>query len=206
MAQEQEIKSRIVERAHELFFQHGFSKVTMEEIASMLGMSKKTLYQHFPSKHDLMREVILSKHSIITNEVEKIMHDEELDFVEKIRQLLTFVAVHMSKISQHCIQDLYRNVPDIWKLIKDFRHEKMFVNFVALLEEGINKGFIRSDIEVVLVAKMYISCIETMISPEVITELPYTPAQVFETIISVIFEGILTEDSRKPFQLVINEK
>jgi len=55
MTEEKEIKQRIALKADEMFRQFGYSKVTMEEIASSLAMSKKTLYKHFSNKDHLLK-------------------------------------------------------------------------------------------------------------------------------------------------------
>ena len=56
--EENEIKVKILHKAEEMFLQFGFSRVTMEEIAMELGMSKKTLYRFFPGKEQLLKEMI----------------------------------------------------------------------------------------------------------------------------------------------------
>ncbi len=54
MTDDIEIKDRILSRAEEMFLKFGYSKVTMDEIAANIGMSKKTLYKFFPSKEELV--------------------------------------------------------------------------------------------------------------------------------------------------------
>ena len=54
---EEETKERIVQRARDEFFAHGFSKVTMDELCDELGISKKTMYEHFNSKDELLDAV-----------------------------------------------------------------------------------------------------------------------------------------------------
>src|SRR5690606_41317726 len=54
---DEDVKKRIMDEARSLFFRYGFSKVTMDEAAEGLGMSKKTLYRYFPSKEVLLEEI-----------------------------------------------------------------------------------------------------------------------------------------------------
>ena len=61
------LKDRILTRAEEMFLKSGYSKVTMDEIASNLGMSKKTLYKYFSSKEELVKEIISKMRSIATD-------------------------------------------------------------------------------------------------------------------------------------------
>ena len=62
---------RIVAAARQHFFANGFRGVTMDDIAKELGMSKKTLYAHFPSKMALVEVVILDKFQDVESECSK---------------------------------------------------------------------------------------------------------------------------------------
>ena len=61
MASALEVQNRILEVAGSQFFSLGFTKVTMDEIAHEMGMSKRTLYQYFPGKKALLRKALLSR-------------------------------------------------------------------------------------------------------------------------------------------------
>ena len=58
MAEDNPIRAQILTKAREEFFTHGFSKVTTDELAVALGISKKTLYQHFSSKEELLQAAV----------------------------------------------------------------------------------------------------------------------------------------------------
>ena len=86
MADELDIKDRILTRAEEMFLRFGYSKVTMDEIAANLGMSKKTLYKFFPSKEELVREIIYKMRCGVKDYIDDLLANDEMDFVEKINE------------------------------------------------------------------------------------------------------------------------
>ena len=197
MENDVEIKKRILDTAREQFCSLGFTKVTIDEIASKIGMSKKTIYKYFPSKDDLVRETTETTLHEVELCCKSIVENTNLDIVEKLRQMMTHAALHISKMGKPLIEDLEKNAPQIWKQIADFRFKRINEDFGKLLQEGVHKGIFRNDIDQQLILLIYNNVIKNIISPEVLSQLPFTATQVYETIVKVIFEGILTETGRK---------
>ena len=87
-----EIKDRILRKAEEHFLKLGYSKVTMNEIAEDLGMSKKTLYAHFESKEELLKTIVFKLRDERIAKIDKLLDDKQIDFIEKLGQLLDLTA------------------------------------------------------------------------------------------------------------------
>jgi AcrR family transcriptional regulator len=191
-----EVKKRILETARDQFFSHGFTKVTVDEIATRIGISKKTIYKHYPSKDDLVRAVIESTLGEVHTCCKNIVDNNELDFVEKLKQMMTYAALHISKMGRPLIEDLEKNAPHVWKEISEFRSKRIYEDFGKLLYDGVQKGIFRSDIDQQLVLLIYNNVIKNIISPEVLSQIPFTALQVYETIVKVIFEGIMTDKAK----------
>jgi AcrR family transcriptional regulator len=189
-------RGRIIEVAREHFFRLGFSKVTMSEIATELGMSKKTLYEYFPSKEELLSEVITSVQNNVSEKIDAIIADESLDFVEKLKLLFSHGAEFHSRFTKHFFIDIQKNAPQIWKCCDSFRMERMRKNVEKLVREGVKKGYFRKDVNEHVVVMMHTLSVQNLMTPEVLAELPVTMNQLFETIVKVIFEGILTDKAR----------
>lgn len=190
------VKKRILETARDQFFSHGFTKVTVDEIATRIGMSKKTIYKYYPSKDDLVRSVIESTLSEVHTCCKNIVDNNDLDFVEKLKQMMTYAALHISKMGRPLIEDLEKNAPHVWKEISEFRSKRIYEDFGKLLYDGVQKGIFRSDIDQQLVLLIYNNVIKNIISPEVLSQIPFTALQVYETIVKVIFEGIMTDKAK----------
>lgn len=196
MTSDRDTRSRILETARDLFFSHGFARVTMDQIAATLGMSKKTLYKYFPSKEGLLRDIVRQRTGEIGEGVDRILGDEGLDFVAKLRRLMGFLAAAISRVGQLFMQDLQKGAPDIWRELDDFRRNKAMRSFSELLSEGVRKGAFRSDVDQHLLTLLYANSIQGIINGETLAQLPLTASQAFEGIIAVLFEGILTDDYR----------
>jgi AcrR family transcriptional regulator len=192
-----EAKAKILKGAEEMFMQHGYSKVTMEEIAAGLGISKKTLYKFFPNKKELLRELMTERQCEFMEHIEEIWKREDIDFVGKFRSTLDFVGERSSKMNK--FQDIQRIAPEIWKEIHDFKKEKIFEKVRRLFEAGFETGIFRNDIDRDIVILVYTNAVESIVNPEVLSELPCTAGQAFEAISKIIFEGILTEEGRSKY-------
>ena len=200
MPEDFEIRTRIVKAALELFVKFGYSKVTMDEIAENLGMSKKTLYQYFPSKQELIQGIIQSAMHEYDTFCDRIIGDQTMRFEDKLRQMLTYFLRVNGNLSRELVADLRKHLPDMWQQIHEWRHTRIAAQFGLVLREGISKGSIRNDID----DNCMITCgfiIENMMNPQVIMQLSQSAPQIFESIWKVFFEGILTADARKTFSV-----
>ncbi len=206
MNNDNEVKSKILAHASEMFQRYGFTKITMEEIASELGISKKTLYKNFSNKEHILKEIINEAKCEITSFVEDLIHNKKIDFIEKLKMFMNFLIKHSSKLNSPMVQELAKNYPKLWDDIQELRKKKALKNFTLLIDEGINLGIFREDINKEVVVLLYISAIHGIINPETLSQLPVSGGQVFENIIKIIFEGILSKDGRKKYKtkLLVN--
>jgi AcrR family transcriptional regulator len=189
-----ELKKRILESARDQFFSRGFTKVTIDEIAQRIGVSKKTIYKFYHSKDDLVRDVTDKTLVDVKKCCKQIIDDENLGFVEKLQRMMTHAALHISKMGRPLIEDLEKNAPHVWKEISDFRSKRIKEDFKKLLSEGVKEGVFRKDIDQQLILLIYDNVIENVISPEILMQIPFTASQVYETIVKIFFEGILVGD------------
>ncbi len=193
------IQPRIVAAARVLFLQRGFLRVTADDIAGELGMSKATLYKAFPSKEEVLRAVVRGIMVEILSHVEGLIRDDSLGFVEKMVALFTFLGTRLSQFGPILLRDLQRSVPDIWKEIDDFRRDKIFKNFKTILEAGRREGFFREDVDIDLLLQMFVSLIQEFVNPAALLRSGRSPAATFGSVIKVFFQGILTDKGRLDF-------
>lgn len=190
------IAKRIIDRSGQMFFERGFSKVSMDELAANLGVSKKTLYQHFPSKEALLYEVVSKMMAENGRMIEEIVNDQKMDFHLKLSRLMHLVSSVISHVSRPFGEDLRKNAPEMWEEIDQFRKKKILLNFRKLLETGIQQGAFRKDIDPQLMTIMFATLMQNMIDPKLFSQIPFTAIQVFEMMVDVVFRGILTESAR----------
>src|SRR6266478_4148724 len=81
-------RQRIVDAARAHFFSHGFRSVTMDDLAEELGISKKTLYAHFPGKIELLEAVLADKFASVDAKLKEVTRAHPQDFPATLHALL----------------------------------------------------------------------------------------------------------------------
>ncbi len=141
-----DVELRIIEAATDRFMDAGLYKVTMDEIASDLRMSKKTLYKFFPSKEVLLKALVYALMQRVESEVQGIISSEK-PFEEKFTSILTFVGKIMRRFSRPFLTDIQRFAPGLWKEIEIFRREKVFSKIQQMFRQAKKEGVFREDLD-----------------------------------------------------------
>jgi AcrR family transcriptional regulator len=192
-------RSRIVEAARGLFLTRGFVRVTADDIAAELGISKATLYKEFASKEEILRGVVRAVMAEIAGRVDAIMKKDTQSFVERLVALFTFVGSRIAQFGPLFLRDIQKSAPDVWREIEEFRRDKLMANFRVILAAGHKEGLFRGDIKDDLLLRMFIKLVEEFVNPTEILSSGLSPAETFESVIKVFFQGILTDKGRLDF-------
>ncbi len=190
------ISQRIILTARRHFFAYGFRRVTMDEIAEDLGMSKKTLYAHFPSKAALVEAVVLNKVDEVEADLDRIMSKNSDNSLAALHEMLACMQQHLEELRPPFVRDVRRDAPEIFKLVERRRRDLIHRHFGKLIGEGRNAGFIRKDLPPELIIEILLGTVQTIMNPEKLAELGLTPEEGFSAIMTVIFEGAITEMGR----------
>jgi AcrR family transcriptional regulator len=190
------VSQRITETARRHFFAYGFRSVTMDDLAEELGMSKKTLYAHFPSKAALLEAVVLDKSLEIEADLERVTAEYSADFLSKLHQLLGCMQRHLEEIRPPFVRDVRRDAPQMFKMVENRRRDLIHRYFGKLIAEGRQAGIIRKDIPAELIIEILLGTVQAIMNPEKLGELNLTPKVGFSAIITVIFEGVITDTGR----------
>ena len=149
-------KEQILKVAIERMQQVGIRSVSIDDICHELGMSKKTFYVYFPSKDDLV-QAILHKHE------QKVAHDLDNALAKRT---ITQVIVEWAKIAQSTqkkdlktpamMYDLEKYYPQLFAAHKKVMRQTMEKILVRFLEKGVSEGIFRAEIDVDVVAMMFL--------------------------------------------------
>lgn len=200
MTTDTEIRERIIAFAREHFMHEGFSKVTLDEIAAELGMSKKTLYKYFEDKEDLLRAGIEENLRKISSEIDAITSSNG-SFAEKLARVMMLIGKQMSRLSRGAMLDMQKFTPELWKQIETFRREQIFVKIGRMIAQAREENIFRTDVNEQMLTLMIITCIQGILNPEVLTQNSFSAEEAFKFIFRTIFEGALTEEARKDFHV-----
>lgn len=195
-----EEKQRIIDVAGKRFREQGITKVTLDEIASELGMSKKTMYKFFPSKEDLLSAVVHGVMNYLRAHVERIVASDK-PFVEKASELLSHLARQIGTTSRQFFIDLQRVAPDLWKEMDEFRRQRILTNLRQMFIQGKQEGVFREDLNVDLFILVFLNSVQGIVNPQVLATQPFSMEEAMRGIFKIVFDGVMTEEARKNSKL-----
>lgn len=190
-------KEKILLGAQKIFLAEGFYKTPMDEIASHLKISKKTIYKHFSSKEEIVRESLMHYMAGNHKHISAIVHSES-DAVEKLFNMFRFVSNMLISISEQFVKDIRDYMPDLWKEIDKIRAKILFENLRLIIEQGQGEEVIIETPSEILISA-FTASIRGVINPDVLIGNNMSPVKAAGTVIEILLNGILTPKGRKIF-------
>jgi AcrR family transcriptional regulator len=188
--------SDVIAAARREFFVHGFRRVSMDDLAAELRMSKKTLYASFPSKSSLVEAVLKAKFDDVEADLRRLALERSSDMEEGIRRFLQCVQRHTSEIHPPFVRDLGREAPELFRIVEHRRRRLIRRHVGALFHKGRKAGLIRKDIPVHLLVEILLGAVEAILVPSKVTELGLTLEKGYATVIRVVLEGVMERNPR----------
>jgi AcrR family transcriptional regulator len=186
------MKSRILEKGTELFFRYGVKTVTMDAIASELGISKKTIYQHFPDKDSMVYEVVK------TFTEQDLAKWKELDrlysnVIEKMFKSFEMTKDLLTQMNPRLLFEIQKYFPNAFKLFAEHSETCIHENLIADFKKGAQFGYFRNDVDFELLARLRMAEVNFVFNPDF---YPNNKLPLFETqlvLLDIFMRGILTE-------------
>lgn len=196
----------IIEKAAELFLTHGFKSVTMDEIATEMGISKKTIYQHFKNKQDLVEAVTSYLFVKISGGIDAICALDQ-NPIEEIFQIKNFIMKNLKDESTSPIYQLQKYYPKIHKSLMKLQLEKMDDCVVDNLKKGIEQGLYRNNLNLELIGRFYFAGMTSIKNVELFDPIKFGTKEIQEHYLEYHLRGICTAKGIKILeQLKINYK
>ena len=150
---------RIIEGGEDLFLKAGIKSVTMDDIAKHLGMSKKTIYQFFKDKNELVIALVKKKLKDDEDQMSAIISKSN-NVIEEMINMMKCSEEIFARINPIVIHDMQKYHPDAWKQFQNFKADVLVRTLEELLNKGIKQGYIRPDLNVKILARMRVSLVE----------------------------------------------
>ncbi len=147
-------KEEIISRSEQLFMRVGVKSVTMDDISRELGMSKKTLYQHFENKDSLIEAVVnthCEREQILTD---KLTEDAQ-DALEEVKKIGAYFATTIEDVSPSTLFDLQKYYFKSWETLMKKQDEHIINSIMKNIAKGIAEGNYRADIDPAIIARIY---------------------------------------------------
>ena len=174
------MRNKILETSSDKFIQFGFKSITMDDIATTLTISKKTIYEHFDNKTDLVDACVDFVFDEIARKIQYIQNIET-NPIEGLFQIKKIALKHMANSSQSPQFQLQKRELNV--MGKGFRKS---------LKRGIKMGLFRPSINIELITRLYFNGIQGLRNPELFPSEEYKPNQLLENYLDYHVRAIAT--------------
>lgn len=187
-----------LERVRALFYQYGVRRVTLEDIRQDLGLPAKSMRRSFPTKQELVKQLL----ELERRNFEVIFEKHNFDGVNSIDVLLTVskeISDNYLNISPSMTFDLKKYYPVIYAQHIDDRVEFIFGQIQLNIKKGIRDGMYRSDLSTELISRLYIRRLIDIHNPEYFPE-KFSFQTLFDAMFDNFVRGIGTEEGIRYYE------
>lgn len=183
-----ETRQKILSIADQLFMQYGIKSVSIDDLCKQLGMSKKTFYTYYAQKEDLI-EAILSMHREKGHQC--MMDDLGKHTTQKRIMLLQETLNHLDDVRKAppLVFDLQKYYPTLFKKHIELIQEEVRQDMQLQLQQGIDEGLFRSDIDIELTADFFATIHHMMMD---VSRQPNAGNRI-RTAVEIVVRGILSQ-------------
>ncbi len=198
-------QERIVEQAAELFKRYGIRSVTMDDLASHLSMSKKTIYQFFKDKKEVVR-VCLSH--MLKNELSDMEDIERKanDVIEEMLLLSEYFRKLMRSMNPSLLFDMRKYHPDAWAIYLEQKESCYLTKLQEALTKGKEQGLIRPQINVAVISRMRMETVEMGFNPDIFPSNQYELSEVQQAFFDHFIHGVATQKGLELMQKYMKEE
>ncbi|MDN4164887.1 TetR/AcrR family transcriptional regulator [Cytophagales bacterium LB-30] len=192
----QTVQENILEVALRLFIQYGVKSVTMDDLSKELGMSKKTIYQYYADKDEIVHLA-----------VQQFLEAEEASFnairqkssntLEEIYWFSKHIKENMQKVNGSMIYDIKKHFPKTWRLFLEHKESFFKKEIVSTILRGKAEGYFREDVDPELMAILRLEQIEMCGDPEKFPSEKYSFTEVQQKFLMHFIHGMLTDKGRE---------
>ena len=193
-------KEKISNYSQEVFFKSGFYKITMDEIAQGLRISKKTIYKYFPSKNLLLENVIKAFMNSTKKRLLKNIAAQE-NSIMKIKALIEVFAELSLKLNQKLLYDLQTHIPELWESVEKFRGELIKKIWEDIINQGKEEGYIVDKPNDIIIT-VILSSIRSIINPTFLLHHNYSMSEAFKITFDLLIQGLLTAEGLKVYNKI----
>lgn len=200
-----ETKEKIIAVAIKEFYQFGIKSVTMDQIAREAGMSKKTIYQEFSDKKQLVYETF--SRELDVNACKMLQLEDEADgIIEHLIAFSKFLRERFTDMHPMVLNEIKRYYPESWALFEKFKEEYAINNLENLIERGKEIGYFRPEINSRLLAMMRLEQISFLFDPTKFNPTRINLGELQLQLFEHFLYGIFTDKGRTAYLEKMNHQ
>jgi AcrR family transcriptional regulator len=199
------MKYKILETSNELFLNLGFKSVTMDEIASKLGVSKKTIYKYFANKTELVAAVTEYMFDTVSCGIDGIC-ELKMNPIEEIFSIKRFIMQHLKDEKSSPQYQLQKYYPKIYASLTQKQFDVMQVCVLNNLKKGIENGLYRKHIDLEFTSRIYFNGMVGIKDKDLFPLTNYSMNTLMNHYLEYHIRGIATEKGLQELQKQLTQK
>lgn len=157
------MKDRIIQHCTTVFKRLGIRIVSMDEIALQMGISKKTLYQHFKTKEEIVREVMIRELEADKCQVH-LMSNQGLNPIEGFIRLAVYFIKDLNEMNPVIFHEIKKYYPEVWAIYAQHRDHFVYEQVSCNIQQGISAAIYRNDFDLDLAVRFHLGTIDMIFS------------------------------------------
>lgn len=196
--------SRILLVAEQLFWKYGIRSATMEDIARRLGISKKTIYQYFSDKEDILYQVVLARREHDEADIRSVIKQTG-NPVEEIIALLDLMRTHANRVNPTLLMDIRRHYPKAFDVYRQHKETYLYRLILGNIQKGMAQGVYRADLNANVLARMWVEQIEWAANSTIYPVDKHQMIEIQRELMHHFVRGMLTEPGFSVYNQLASE-
>lgn len=197
-----EMKEIILKKATEMFLTLGFKSVTMDDIAAELGISKKTIYQHFANKNDLVEASTMHLFETISCGIDTIRMQDK-NSIEEVFAIRSFMMQNLNNEAAAPLHQLQKFFPEIFSTLRTMQFEKVHGCMKENLQKGVDSGIYRPEINIDFTTRIYFTGLSGIKDADIYPSNIYSVNDATKLFLEYHIRGIATPKGLKILEEVL---
>lgn len=199
------MEEMILAKAKELFLSYGLKSITMDDVAKSAGVSKKTIYQFFEDRNELLKAIVddlIDQHSKLFTQCQ----EQADNAIHEVLLQATIPFNVWATVHPGFFFELEKSLPELWKRLELHREKILFPGILANLEKGKTEHLYRVDIDVLFTAEIRIHQLRNALNPRQFTERRVSVSQLAGGLTQFYLQSITTEKGKKILHKYLKNK
>jgi AcrR family transcriptional regulator len=187
---------KILQGAEELFFRYGIKAITMDDIAKHLAISKKTIYQFYKEKEEIINTLMNEKIKEDEKKFSKL-HADASNVIEEVFNIMRGMSEDIGKINPVIFYELQKYYPEAWKKFIHFKENFIRKQVEDSLKRGQEQGYVRKNVNTAILSRLRMEEIQLGFNTQVFPQDKFTVLEVQLEITEHFLYGICTLKGHK---------
>ena len=192
----EEKEQQIIDQASKVFMRLGIRSVNMDDIAQHLRISKKTLYQYVKDKNELVLRIVQLNCDHHRTSINSIC-EKGLNAIDENFEIARFIASQISQMHPSIHFDLQKYHAEAWDMLERTEKADIYRCVSANMNKGIKEGLYRDDLNIPVIAKIYIARFDAVFDTVLFPEKEYDLQEVIWEMFRYHIRGIASDKGTK---------